>query len=70
MSLNSVLNRSAVNNFNYSVLVHYSFIYSCIHCLYLIITSLVINGHVGIESTLVCREGKTPDDSLPIQHPG
>lgn len=62
MSLNSVLNRSGVNNFNYSVSVHYTFIYSCIHWLYLIITLLVINGHVGIESVPVCigqKEGKT-----------
>lgn len=59
--LNSVLNCSGVNNFNYSVSVHYSFIYSCIHCLYLIITLLVINGHVGMESIPVCigqKEGK------------
>lgn len=48
MSLSNVLNHSGVNNFNYSVLVHYSFIYSCIHCLYLIITLLIIKVHAGM----------------------
>lgn len=52
MSLKSVLNCSGVNNFNYSVSVHYSFIYSYIHCLYLMITLLVINGHAGMDSIL------------------
>lgn len=48
----------AWNIFNYSVSLHYSFIYSCIHCLYLIITLLGINGHVGIESQPARSEGK------------
>lgn len=52
MSLKSVLNCSGVNNFNYSVSVHYSFIYSYIRCLYLMITLLVINGHAGMDSIL------------------
>jgi len=59
MYLNSGLNGSGVNNFNYLVSVHYSFIYSCIHCFYLIITLLLINGHEEIELIPVCN-GQMP----------
>lgn len=69
MSLSNVLNHSGVNNFNYSVLVHYLFIYSCIHCLYLIITLLIIKVRAGMESITVCngkKEGKASVVRLPV----
>lgn len=48
---------NGVNNFNYLVSLHYLFIYSCVRFLYLIITLLCVNGHVGIESKPACRGG-------------
>lgn len=58
LPLDNVLKCSGVRNFNYSVSTHYLFIYSCIHCLYLIIALLSINSHVGILSKPACNEGK------------
>lgn len=69
MSLSKVLNHSGVNNFNYSVLVHYSFIYSCIHCLYLII-NFFFKVHGGMESITACngqKEGQCCQVASPLQ---
>lgn len=47
---NLFLNSNGVNNFNYPVSVHQTFIYSCFQCRYLVITLLVIKGHAGMEA--------------------
>lgn len=41
--------RRDLNNLNYPVSVHYTFIYSTFHCLHLVITLFVIKGHAGME---------------------